>query len=80
MANSCCISENRQEPSLSIAKPLPRATSRQAKVRSYIENKSDAGDLAAAMVYQPEASGERNAARAARVQEALNKASAKLGE
>lgn len=79
MTNSCCISKNPPKPSLSIARSLPDATSRQAEVRTYIENKSDAGDLAAAMVYRPEASSERTAARAARVQSDVTKASNHLG-
>lgn len=54
--------------------PPPQAT-RDAKVQAFIDTKNDAGDLTAAMIYQPGGSQERIAARAAYIRDAIQEAS-----
>jgi hypothetical protein len=54
---------------------LPASRTRNCYVEAYIERKDDAGDLAVALAFKPEASSERIATRKAAAQSVITRTS-----
>lgn len=65
-------SENHPKPPVTMAKNLLPQAPRYIETQTYIASSNHAGELAAAMAYQPQASGYRLGARMTRVQNALD--------
>lgn len=74
MAKSRHVSEMPQKPLMAMPNNPPPYKPRHVEVLAYINTKNDAGDLAAAMMYQPTASRDRLATRMASVEGDIDKA------
>lgn len=78
MTKSRDVSEIPQKPSVAMTRNLQSSQTLHAGVLAYIKTKNDGGDLAAAMMYQPSASGDRLATRMATVEGEVDKALSKI--
>ncbi|ETS82888.1 hypothetical protein PFICI_04764 [Pestalotiopsis fici W106-1] len=77
--NKCRGSENPRKPQVVITKNLPPSATRDTITRTYLKTKYDAGDISAALAYDPEGSENRISAREAGVKIAVDEALSKLG-
>lgn len=67
-----------QKPSVAMTSNFPPSEPRHVEVSAYIKTKNDAGDLAAALMYQPTASKDRLATRMASVEGEVDKALSRI--
>ncbi|KAF3026708.1 hypothetical protein E8E14_014694 [Neopestalotiopsis sp. 37M] len=71
--------ENPPKPTVAMTRNLPPPETRNSITRTHIEAKHDAGDFSAALIFEPEITGKRIAAREERVRNEINEALCRLG-